>query len=141
MYPKVPRSCQTGPAEDTGLWVWPAPSRADRFSVVKLCGVCNWVIGGEGGDALHGEVRVPARGGNTDVVPKMPGQNAFSPCSSCRAWSVLRTLLLRSAGQSPYLQGACLGFSSSCSVLLLPGSSFGFVFYRVSPCSSAPRHN
>lgn len=81
MYPKVPRSCQTGPAEDTGLWVWPAPSRTDRFSVVKLCVVfVDWW--GDWG-ALPGEVKFRPEGNNTGVVPNMPGQDAFSPSCSC----------------------------------------------------------
>lgn len=143
MYPKVPRSCQTGPAENTGLWVWPAPSRADRFSVVKLCvKLCNWVIGGESGEALHGEVRVWPEGSNTDIILRMPGQNAFSPAVALSAWSVLRALLLRSRGSALLPPGGLPWFFRfSISVLLLPGSLFEFVCCRVLPCSSAPGHN
>lgn len=134
MYPKVPRSCQTGPAENTGLWVWPAPSRADRFSVVKLCvKLCNWVIGGESGEALHGEVRVRPEGSNTDVILRMPGQNAFSPAVALRAWSVLRALLLRSRGSAllpPGGRGACLGFFSSLCFTI----TRVFVWVRMLPC-------
>lgn len=146
MYPKVPRSCQTGPAENTGLWVWPAPSRADIFSVVKLCvKLCNWVIGGESGEALHGEVRAWPEGSNTDIILRTPGQNAFPPAVALRAWSVLRALPLRSRrsallppGGLPwffgslflfyYYQGLCLGSyaAMSCPALqhLVTISSF-----------------
>lgn len=132
MYPKVPRSCQTGPAENTGLWVWPAPSRADRFSVVKLCvKLCNWVIGGESGEVLHGEVRVRPEGSNTDAILRMPGQNAFSPAVALRACSVLRVLLLRSRRSALLPPGGSPWFSvlSFCFTITRV-----FVWVRLLPC-------
>lgn len=135
VYPKVPRSCQTGPAENTGLWVWPAPSRADRFSVVKLCvKLCNWVIGGESGEALHGEVRVRPEGSNTDIILRMPGQNAFSPAVALRAWSVLRALLLRSRGSALLPPGGLPWFFFSSLVLFYYYQGLCFSSYAAMSC-------
>lgn len=113
--------------------MWPAPSRADRFSVVKLCvKLCNWVIGGESGEALHGEVRVRPEGSNTDIILRMPGQNAFSPAVALRAWSVLRALLLRSRGSALLPPGGLPWFFSVlyfCFTITRV-----FVWVRMLPC-------